>query len=443
MKTNAREIALKVIHEVHAKGAYANVSLARELAKHDLEERDRRFATELVYGTVKAGATLDWILGRFVSRPLDKVAPIILDILRLGVYQLQFLTKIPPSAACNQSVELAKKYGHRGTANFVNGVLRNIVRQSEKLAYPADESAEAIALRYCHPRWLVERWLAQFGREATMRLCAFNNSTPPLTIRTNTLKTSRDALEKTLAAEGVTFARSSLAPEGLLCTEYPSLHRLRSLKEGLFQVQDESSMLAAHILAPAPGEFIIDACSAPGGKATHIAALMKNRGRILANDIYAHKLALVEENAARLGVSILETALGDAASLGEKYPRAADRVLVDAPCSGLGVLRRKPDLRWNKELRQLAAISALQLDILHDICGAVRPGGVLVYSTCSIDPEENDAVIEKFLALHEEFYLEDAAEFLPLTKKAGKTLHFYPQADGTDGFFIARMKRKE
>lgn len=445
MKTDARKIALKIINEIHTKDAYANVALARELAKQTLGETDRRFITELVYGTVKAGTTLDWLLGRFLTRPLEKISPIIRDILRLGVYQIKFMDKIPPSAACNQSVELAKKYGHKGTVGFVNGVLRNFIRQPEKTVYPAMDKnpVQAIALEYFHPEWLVQRWIKEFGKGGALELCQFNNESPPLVMRANTIKANRLELINQLAAEGAVVTESKLVPEGVICTSHPALNSMTSLREGMFQVQDESSMLVAHIVAPKPGDFVIDACSAPGGKSTHMAALMNNQGRVIANDIYDHKLTKIQENATRLGISIIETSLGDAAEIGRRYLKQADCVLVDAPCSGLGVLRRKPDSRWHKKPQQLSELAELQLNILSGAADAVKPGGVLVYSTCSIAAEENESVVERFLAVRADFYLDDASKFMPNKTKSDSMLQFYPHIDKTDGFFIARLKRKE
>lgn len=442
-KTDARDVALKIIGEVETGGAYANIALARELARQPLSDQDRRFVTELVYGTVKAGRTLDWILSHYSSRPLDKVPAVIRNILRMGIYQVFFLSRVPASAACNQAVELAKKYGHIGTAKFVNAVLRSAVRNSEKAAYPDRERhpVQYLALRYFHPEWLVERWLGRLGPEECEALCRIDNETPPLSVRTNTLKINRDRLLDRLAQEGATAEPSRWTPEGIVCREYPAMAALPSLREGLFQVQDESSMLVAHVLAPQPGEFVIDACGAPGGKSTHIAALMGNKGRVLSVDLYGHKLKITGENAARLGIGIIETKEFDATRLDTLYAGQADRVLVDAPCSGLGVLRRKPDSRWRKSEAMLKELPKLQSAILNSAANCVKPGGVLVYSTCTTEPEENEQVVEAFLAARREFRLEDTGQHLPVTRP-GKMVQLWPHRDDVDGFFIARMVRE-
>ncbi len=442
---NVRELALRVINDVNIKQAYANIVLNKLFPKHQINEQDRRFITELAYGTIKVGKTLDWILNRYMSRPLNKISPIIQDILRMGAYQILFMDKVPDSAACNQSVELAKKYGHIGTAKLVNAVLRNIIRHPEKAAYPMPEedSALYLSLKYYHPLWMVERWIKKIGKADTEKLCAFNNCPPDLSIRTNLLKITREALIKRLHSEGAEAVPSLLTPEGILCKKHTTLTNMASLHEGLFQVQDESSMLVAHVLAPQEGEFIIDTCSAPGGKSTHIAALMKDTGKILSTDIYEQKLNIISENAKRLGISIIHTELIDAQQIGDKYPMQADRVLVDAPCSGLGVLRKKPDSRWRKTETLIKELAELQGKILSSAAKAVKPGGVLVYSTCTTEVEENNKVIEDFLASHENFILDDARKYVNLSQQNNKMIQLWPHIHNVDGFFIARMLKNK
>lgn len=439
----AREVALKIINDIHTNEAYANIALNRELGRQNLSDQDRRFVTELVYGTIKAGNTLDWMLSLYINRPLSKIPPIVCNILRMGIYQIFFLSKVPISAACNQAVELTKKYGHAGTVKFVNAVLRNAGRSPEKVVYPDKEKdpIRYLALKYYHPEWMVGRWIKRFGFESTEKLCSINNTTPPLCLRTNTLRISTSDLITKLHDDKVTCSQSHLVPEGIICTEYPSLKTLSALREGLFQVQDESSMLVGHVLDPQPGEFIIDACGAPGGKSTHIAALMKNSGQVISTDLYDHKLALTNENAKRLGITIIETKALDATTIGNYYSKKADRVLVDAPCSGLGVLRRKPDSRWRKSVSMLNDLPKLQLAILNSAADCVKPNGILVYSTCTIEPEENQDVIKSFLSNRKDFCLEPVGEYLP-TKSHADMLQLLPHVDNSDGFFIARMVRK-
>ncbi len=440
-----RNLAVKILTEVKEQGAYANVALARNLrqTQGSLTEMDRRFLTELVYGTVKAGDTLDWILRRYVNRPLRKIAPVVRNILRLGLYQIFYMDKVPASAACNEMVEITKRHSHPGTVKFVNAVLRTAAREPEKAAFPSGSghAVEELALRTFHPQWLVKLWSKEFGFSAAEKLCAFDNEDAPLCFRTNTLKTTREALLQELSRQGAPSEASPWAPEAVRCLSHGALDHLPALQEGLCQVQDESSMQVAHVLDPQPGERIIDCCAAPGGKTTHIAALMKNEGHILAGDLYEHKLQRIEDNAARLGVKIIKTRLMDARETGRLFPGQADRVLVDAPCSGLGVLRRKPDARWNKSLEEIRELPPLQLAILSSAAEALRPGGVLVYSTCTILQEENEAVVKAFLETHPAFSLEQTGAFLPGKKREDQMVRLLPTVDGTDGFFIARLKK--
>lgn len=434
----AREIALRIINEIKNNGAYANIALAKEMPRHNLNDQDRRFVTELVYGTVKAGETLDWILSFYVERSLKKIPPVILNVLRMGIYQLRFMDKVPPSAACNQAAELAKTYGHAGTVRFVNGVLRTIARQPERIIYPDQEKEPALFLarQYFHPLWLVERWLKRLGFEETKNLCFKNNEAPELTVRTNTLKLSRAELLQRLSDEGVSAAISEVTPEGIVINAHPSLSTLTTLKEGLFQVQDASSMRVAHWLQPQPGELVLDVCAAPGGKTTHIAALMENTGRVVAMDIHEHKLDLIRQNAARLGIENVEVLLQDACDVDRVFPAVADRVLVDAPCSGLGVLRRRADARWRKTPEMIEELPKLQLQILSSASRCLKPGGVLVYSTCTTEEEENQAVVGSFLENNPDFAID-------APKGEEQMLQIWPQRDAADGFFICRMRRKQ
>ena len=440
----ARETAMKVLYAVHENGAYANVALVEAFREARLDDLERRFATELVYGAVKAGDTLDWIIRQYTKRPLRKMAPYVRAVLRLGMFQLFFLDKIPPSAVCNESTELMKKYGHIGTARFVNAILRTATREPEKaqIVEGKDEAAY-LSLAMQHPAWLIRRWLHAFGREETERLCVFDNAPAVLSLRTNLLRTTREKLMERLREEGAEVRPSAWTPEGILCTGHGALDSSRSLREGLFQVQDESSMQVAHVVAPEPGEFVLDMCSAPGGKTTHLAEMMGNQGRIVALDIYDTKLARVAENAKRLGISIIETKCLDAREAGRIFEGMADRVLLDAPCSGLGVLRRRPDARWRKSEEEIARLPELQRELLESAACAVRPGGVVVYSTCTIEPAENEELVRGFLAAHKEFVQETAGAYLPLRPSKSDMVQFYPQRDGIDGFFIARLKRKE
>lgn len=442
-KVNVRELAAKVLQEVYAKQAYANIAMNRVLAKAEITALDRKFLTELVYGTIKATNTLDWIIGKFVNRPLSKIPPMILYIMRLACYQILYMDKVPDSAACNEAVELSKKYTHQGTVKFVNGVLRAIIRGKDSLEFPDLnlQPVQHIALKYHHPEWLVKLWLEEFGQEETINLCSANNLAPHLSIRVNTLKVDKAQLIELLAVDGISVEQSQYAQDGLIITEMKkSLAASETFKQGLWQIQDESSMLAAQILAAQPGCTVLDVCAAPGGKSTHIAQYLQNSGQVLSCDIYEHKLKLIKENSARLGINILQTFLQDATIYVEQFNNIADYVLVDAPCSGLGVLRRRADARWRKQEHELERLPELQLRILKNAARYLKPGGRLVYSTCTIRRQENQDVINRFLQETPEFEYEQIVH--PVGQQQVREINLYPHLDGVDGFYIVSLKKK-
>ncbi len=439
---SVRQIAVDVLQAVYGQQAYANIALNKVISQNTLKPLDRKFLTELVYGTVKTTNTLDFILGKFLSRPLHKIPPMIVNILRMAVYQIFYMDKIPVSAACNESVNLAKKYAHIGTVKFVNGVLRNIIRNRESVEFPTMEmdAVVHISLKYHHPEWLVRLWLQEFGEQQTVDLCTANNATPLLSGRTNTLRIQRDELLELLRTEGIVAEPSKYSGDGFVVREMQaSLAETKSFQKGLWHIQDESSMLVAEILNPTANTTTIDVCAAPGGKTTHLAQKMCNQGRIVAFDIYEHKLELIRENAQKLGVNIIEARLQDAQCTVEELLGSADSVLVDAPCSGLGVLRRRADARWRKQPSDLSVFAPLQTEILQQASKYVKLGGYLVYSTCTIRKEENQDVVENFLNTHADFVREDIVH--PSSGERVAELCLYPHIDHTDGFFIAKMRR--
>ncbi len=444
-KETARQTALDIICSVIDGGAYANIALNKALRSKTCDDRDRRFITELVYGTVKAKGTLDWLLSQLSSRPLNKIDKVVLNILRMGLYQLFYLDKVPASAACNESTELAKAAGHLGTAKFVNGILRSAVRSKEAgtIVFPKyeDEPALSIALTEFHPEWLVKRWLQQFGAEETQALCRYNNLPPVLSLRTNTLKTTRDVLLADLQAAGFEAEPSKWCEEGIVCSKTAGINKLLEKHPDAFYMQDESSMLVAHVVNPQPGIAVLDLCAAPGGKTTHLAQLMQNKGSIYACDIHLHKMKLIEDNANRLGIEIIKTVLQDAAVFKPEWSAAFDCVLVDAPCSGLGVLRRRAEARWRKSQKDLQVFPPLQKAILKNAARYVKPCGMLVYSTCTLEAAENSGLVQEFLAAHPNF--EYAGFKHPLTGATVNELQLLPQRDGVDGFYICAMRRKE
>ena len=443
----AREAALKILYEIDVKGAYSNIALNKYFAGAELRGIDRAFITELVYGTVKWKLTLDRVIAAYSNIRMEKLSPWILNILRMGAYQLLKMTKVPVSAACNESVKLAGRYGHKASAGFVNAVLRKIAQNGDDVAVPSKETdlTGYLSVRYSYPKWLVEKLTGLLGAEFAEGLMDAGNGTPELTIRANTLKVTAEELIKELESDGVASEKGKYAEEAVTIKSNVSIAQLNAFEKGLFQVQDESSMLPARVLSPQPGERVLDVCSAPGGKATHMAQLMENRGTIVARDIHEHKLRLIDDAAARLGIAIIKTELYDAALQDEKNESAFDRVLLDAPCTGLGILRRKPDIKWARETKDIDSITTLQKRLINAASRLVKPGGVFVYSTCTVLPEENEEVVEEFLKQHDDFVADDIAAFLPdelAVYAKGCMLQLYPNRDGIDGFFIARLKRR-
>lgn len=447
----ARVMALEVLQAIEQNNAFSNIALNTALEKYNPGKLDRGFITELVYGTLRSIGTIDWILGKFLKKPLTTLPLFIKNILRLGVYQIIYLDKVPDSAACNESVNLAKHYGHAGTVKLVNGVLRNVVRNREQLDLPdiAIDPVKGISIRYSHPEWLVKRWIDEFGTTGAAELCQANNEIPPNAIRTNTLKITREELKQVLVDEGVESTDGRFAPETLVIAGFKSVGSIAAHISGLFMVQDESSTLVGQSVSPAPGSYVIDACSAPGGKSTHMAQLMKNQGRIISVDVHPHKIRLIKENATRLGIEIIEPVVLDATELDKHYRSQADYILVDAPCSGLGVLRRRPEIRWRKNEGQIKELQSLQLKILASAARCLKPGGILVYSTCTVTHEENIDVITEFLHRNPEYKLDSLSglfpstlEEMPGTQSLDKGyVQLMPQIHGTDGFFIARLKK--
>ncbi len=442
----ARDAAVRIVYRVLREGGYSNIAVKQELDESRLGRLDKALVTEIVNGTLRNLARIDWIKSHFIKK--SDIEPWIEDIIRCGIYQIIFLDRVPDSAVCNESAELARSHGHEGTVKFVNGVLRNISRNKDKLEYPDKEKnyIKYLSVYYSHPEWMVKKFVKDYGNEFAEALLAADNETPPFTIRCNSLKINREELLSLLAAENIECKEGSLNAEAISIRGTSSIEGRESFVKGYYQVQDESSMLVAHVVDPSPGDVVLDICSAPGGKTTHIAELMGNNGRIVARDIHPHKLKLVEENCKRLGVKIVETELFDATKLDEGSIGRFDKVLLDAPCSGLGVIRRKPDLRWKKEPDNFMELYVLQGKMLDHASKYVKPGGKLIYSTCTINKMENTSVVKNFLSTHPEYKLESLEGLIPeaLVSENAKSgwLELFPNTHGTDGFFIARIGKR-
>lgn len=446
---SARELALAVLERVDREQAYSNLLLNRYLEQARFGRQDAALATELVYGTIQRRNTIDHILDRLVAKGLASLEPWVKNLLRLSVYQLRYLDRIPAHAAVHEAVDIAKRKGHRGIAGMVNGVLRAYLREPERFASPAGGDAAArIALAHSHPEWLVRRWIERFGPDTTEAMCAANNVPPHVSIRANPLRTSRDRLLAALAERGIPARPSPLSRAGIIVENAGNMAHDPGYEEGLFSIQDESSMLVAEVVRPAPGMQVLDCCAAPGGKTAHMAELMNDRGIVWANDIHAHKERLVRRQAERLGLSSVRTLTGDALRLKERFPpQSFDRILLDAPCSGLGVIRRKPDLKWTKTEAMIEEIAGMQLALLTAVADLLKPGGVLVYSTCTVEYTENERVVQAFLSQRSDFVADERlADCVPAVVRdrihRPGMLHILPHWFHSDGFFIARIKRR-
>ncbi len=433
---DAREAALEALLALRH-GEWADEALDRAIRSRGLAPRDAALCTQLTYGVLQTRGYLDFVIASASSLKPNKIAPKVTEILRIAVYQILYLDKIPVSAAVNEAVSQTRRLANPRAASFVNAVLRRIA-SSPAPEVPGDDGVRSLSVRFSHPEPLVRLLLDTFGAERTRSLLEADNAPAPTVLRLNTLRGDAETLCGILREQGM-----ELAPvEGLPCavtveksgnpTDFPGF------SQGLFTVQDTASQLDVLALDPQPGEEVLDMCAAPGGKSCAAAACMQNRGRIISCDLYETKLPLIDDGARRLGVSIIETVPIDATVRVSRFENRFDRVLADVPCSGLGVIRKKPDIRY-KDLSESEALPELQGRILENAGRYVRPGGVLVYSTCTILPRENEEVVRRFLSAHAEFSPEPFT--LPAAGACDGMRTLYPDTDGTDGFFIARLRR--
>lgn len=457
-RKSPRAICLEILNQLKETERHPDLLLSDSFKRYrHLTSLDRGFLTELTYGVLRWRERLDWSIRHLSKIPFEKIETETLNILRLGLYQIDFLTRTPVSAAVNESVELAKKHRGSGGGGFVNALLRAYLRKRKEIPYPEIEQDPAlrISIVHSHPLWLVQRWIEEMGVEATVKACEFNNRISPLTLRTNTLKMDRDRLIERLREKGLKAIPTGYSPDGILLDDPPPVSELPFLNEGFYIIQDEASQLVTSVLDPKAGEKILDGCASPGGKTTHLAQRMENQGEVYALDLTREKLAFIDEMGRRLGIKIVRTLRGDATkSLPVSEGMKFDRVLADVPCSGFGTLRKNPDLKWRKGEEDIKRLSGLQLEILTHLSGHVKKGGVLVYSTCTVFREENEGVVERFLENHPEFQLDSMNHVASAFTADGKSeglhsfiqngyLKTFPPKDGMDGFFVARLIRKD
>ena len=399
---NSRELALNILYKVEFGEGYANIEIDKEFNKSDLTSIDKALASEIVYGVLTWKLTIDEIIKMYSTVKIKKISPWILNILRIGIYQIVFLDRIPESAAVNESVKLAKKYGH-------------------DICKKALLEDEIISIITSHPLWLVDELLKQYNKKFVTELLNANNMKPEITIRANLLKTSRDDLFNLLRLKRLDCRKGNLQ-------DSIKVKKLAEFGTSLYSVQDEAAQLACLKLDPKPGEKILDACSAPGGKTTYIAELMENKGRVDAWDIHPHRVRLVEEAAKSSGISIIKANVKNAAEYTTQFNGHYDKILLDVPCTGIGVIRKKPDIKWTRKPEDIEEMCNIQAEILDTCSEYLRTGGRLVYSTCTVFEQENDEQIEKFLMKHSEF-------------KLIEKINLFPHVNETDGFFIAVLQR--
>ena len=440
--SQARYEALHILVRVERDRAFADIALEHALERARLDPRDAALCTEIVFGTLRWRRHLDWRLTPHLNRPLAKLDPWVRALLRLTAYQLIFLDRVPRWAAVDEAVSVARlKSRVPGPAEFVNAVLRSLTRAPRPPRTPA-LPVEAAAVRWSFPDWMAARWIDRYGMEEAERLMAALDERPPVTIRANTLRITREDLATRLRDEELAETDpTALAPEGLTVRR-GAVGRWAAFTAGWCTIQDEASMLVARLLDPQPGELVADTCAAPGTKTTHLAQLMANRGRIVAMDPNAARLRLLTQAASRLGVEIVETHAGGVATVSGRWKGRCDRVLVDAPCSNLGVLRRNPDVKWNREEADLGRLAEKQRGILSAAALLARPGGRLVYATCSLEPDENDLIVQAFLDGHPGWRVDPPADF-PVAPDGTGFIRCLPQIHGTDGFTAVRLARAE
>ncbi|WP_200411138.1 16S rRNA (cytosine(967)-C(5))-methyltransferase RsmB [Virgibacillus salexigens] len=448
MQTNQlRNSILDVLIRIDKDQGFSHLVLNEELKSGRILAKDEGLFTEIVYGTIQQKMTLDFYLEAFVKQG-KKVQPWVKMLLRMSIYQMVYLDRIPDHAIIHEAVEIAKTRGHKGSASFVNGVLRSIQRKGVPETNQIQDRNKRIAITTSHPMWLVNRWIDQYGLEITEEMCKTNTKHKPITVRVQPLKVTREKAIQQLTSEGLEVEPSLFSPQGIIIVD-GNILKSKLFTEGYVTIQDQTSMLVAEILHPEQNMKVLDACSAPGGKATHIAEKMRNHGEVYAHDLHAKKAKLVKEKADQLHLTNIQALAYDARKLQELYPvHTFDRILIDAPCSGLGVIRGKPEIKYHKTENDIEKLSSIQLDILNHVSTLLKEEGTMVYSTCTTDKLENETVVRRFLGQNEcwqvdKTFFDELPE--PLRGSIGISsvgLQIFPHTFNTDGFFLTRLKRK-
>ncbi|ANU10509.1 16S rRNA (cytosine(967)-C(5))-methyltransferase [Planococcus antarcticus DSM 14505] len=440
LQGNVRDAAFSILWAVENKQAYSNLLLHQIIENYGIAAKNRGLLTEITYGTLQHQMTLDYYLEPYLK---GEIEPWVKTLLRLSLYQIVYLDRIPAHAVVHEAVEIAKRRGHGGVASVVNGVLRSVQRNGVRSFNTISDPYEKISIETSHPIWMIRRWAEQFGLEKTREMALENNKTPLQTVRVNTARATVEEVIEMLESEEVEAVSSKLIPECLVITNGQPA-RTATFEKGFITIQDESSMFPAYALQVKPGMTVLDMCAAPGGKTTHIAEKMNNNGTLYALDLHQHKVKLIDENAVRLGHSVIETIVGDGKQSVDRFGEEKfDRILVDAPCSGLGVIKRKPDIKYTKKEEDFARLQEIQIELLDQAARSLKQEGILIYSTCTVDAVENRGTAERFLKEHPEMEKIQVALPASLGIKYTGFVQVFPQDYGSDGFFIAAFKKSK
>ena len=442
-----RETALRLLTRIGEQGGFSHVLLDREINKQQLSRQDGGLLTEIVYGTLQRRDLIDYQIQPFIAKQ-KKIKPWVRWLLYMSVYQMTYLERVPDHAIIHEAVEISKKQGHKGISSFVNGVLRNVQRKGLQSTENIEDPVERLAIETSHPKWLVSRWVDQYGMDVTKDMCEANNHHLPMSIRVQPLRLSRQEAMDQLVEDGFSVKESPFSNQGIIVTEGHILKHSLFI-DGKVTVQDQSSMLVAEMMDLGRGMHVLDACSAPGGKTTHIAEKIEDVGTVTAYDLHAKKAKLVSKKAEQLQLTSITAAQADSRKLQELHQvETFDRVLMDAPCSGLGVLRGKPDIKYHKKEEDIYSLREIQDDLLNHVAPLLKKGGKLIYSTCTVDRHENEEAVKHFLDSHKEYEVDPSFfDELPETLKGsiGESaygLQIFPQEWDTDGFFLVRLIRK-
>ena len=438
---NVREIAYKVLLDIEKNKNYSNMAINKHFKDVKMSNQDRGLATEIIYGVIENKYYIDYMIDKLSKVKTNKMEIYVKTLLRMGIYQIMFLNSISDYAAVNETVNLAKKKNSK-VSGFINGILRNVIRQKEEIGkVKTKDDVDYLSIKYSYDKWMIRNWMIHFGKEFTEELLEANNERPNIYLRTNTLKITRDELIEKLEKQNIKAEKVNVVEEAIKVEHLKDIENNSLYKEGLFTVQDVSSMLVGKVMNPKENSLVLDVCSAPGGKTTHMATLMNNTGQVVSRDIYDHKLKLIKAASKRLGLTNVDVEEFDGMKLDRESIGKFDYVLADVPCSGLGIIRRKPEIKY-KEKEEFRQLPPIQKKILENASKYVKVGGTLIYSTCTIQDSENIDVVNEFLQKNKNFELVPIKEVnVDLENQEKGYMKIYPNVHNMDGFFISKLIR--